>query len=81
MLAIGALIARAAFNADVDVLGVITALGTLALALVTWREGNVVYRERERDTSQAHHQPGALGFLMAATLVIALVALIVAIVL
>jgi uncharacterized membrane protein YidH (DUF202 family) len=81
MLAIGTLIARAAFEGDLDVLGVIAAVGTLALALLTWRQGNVLYRERAVDSSQPHHQPGALGFLMSATLVISVVALIVTIVL
>ena len=80
MLAIGTLIARAAFIADLDVLGVLSALGTVALALLTWRHGNVLYRERELDSSDPHHQPGALGFLMAATLMTAVVALIVTIV-
>jgi uncharacterized membrane protein YidH (DUF202 family) len=81
MLVIGTLIARAAFEADLDVLGVIAALGTLALALLTWRQGNVLYRERALASSQPHHQPGALGVLMSATLVIAVVALVVTIVL
>jgi uncharacterized membrane protein YidH (DUF202 family) len=81
MLAIGTLIARAAFEADLDVLGVIAALGTLTLALLTWRQGNMLYRERALDISQPHHQPGALGVLMSATLMIAVVALVVTIVL
>jgi len=81
MLAIGTLIARAAFDADLDVLGVIAALGTVGLALLTWRQANVLYRERALDTAEPHHQPGALGVLMAATVVIAVVALIVTIVL
>ncbi|MGZ4180762.1 MAG: DUF202 domain-containing protein [Solirubrobacteraceae bacterium] len=81
MLAIGTLIARAAVEADLDILGVIAALGTLALALLTWRQGNVLYRERAFESAQPHHQPGALGLLMSATLVIAVVALIVTIVL
>jgi len=81
MLVIGTLIARAAFDADLDVLGVIAAFGTLGLALLTWRQGNVLYRERALDTSEPHHQPGALGVLMSATVMIAVVALIVTIVL
>jgi uncharacterized membrane protein YidH (DUF202 family) len=81
MLAIGTLIARAAFEADLDAVGVIVAGATLALALLTWRQGNALYRERAVDSSQPHHQPGALGFLMSATLVISVVALIVTIVL
>jgi uncharacterized membrane protein YidH (DUF202 family) len=81
LLAIGTLIARAAFNEDLDVLGALTALVTAALALLTWRYGRVLYREREIDSSEAHHQPGALGFLMAAALLAAAVALVVTIVL
>ena len=81
MLAIGTLIARAAFEADLDVLAVIAAIATLALALVTWRQGNSLYRERAVDSSEPHHQPGALGFLMSTTLLIAVVALVVTIVL
>ena len=77
MLAIGTLIARAAFEADLDVLAAIAALGTLALALLTWRQGNALYRERAVDSSQPHHQPGALGFLVSVTLLIAFVALVV----
>jgi uncharacterized membrane protein YidH (DUF202 family) len=81
MLAIGTLIARAAFEADLDVLAVIAAVATLAVALVTWRQGNLLYRERAVDHSESQHQPGALGFLMSTTLLIAVVALVVTIVL
>jgi uncharacterized membrane protein YidH (DUF202 family) len=81
MLAIGTLIARAAFEADLDALAVIAAIATLALALVTWRHGNALYRERAVDSSEPHHQPGALGFLTSTTLLIAVVALVVTIVL
>ena len=81
MLAIGTLIARAAFEAHLDALAVIAAIATLALALVTWRQGNSLYRERAVNSSEPHHQPGALGFLMSTTLLIAVVALVVTIVL
>ena len=81
MLAIGTLIARAAFVADLDGIAVIVAIATLAVALVTWRQGNALYRERAVDSSEPHHQPGALGFLMSVTLLIAAVALIVTVVL
>ena len=81
LLASGTLIARAAFVAHLDAIGVISAAVAAALALLTWRQGNVLYRERAINDSQPHHQPGALGFLMAATLVTAAVALIVTIVL
>jgi hypothetical protein len=60
---------------------VIAAIATLALALVTWRQGNSLYRERAVHSSEPHHQPGALGFLMSTTLLIAVVALVVTIVL
>lgn len=81
LLAVGTLIARAAFVAHLDVIGVVTAAVAAALALLTWRHGNVLYRERELEGSQAHHQPGALGFLMAVTVISAVVALVVTIVL
>ena len=50
-----------------------------ALAVLTWRQGNALYRERAVDSAQPHHQPGALGVLMSVTLVIAVVALVVTI--
>ena len=81
LLASGTLIARAAFVAHLDVIGVVSAAVAAALALITWRHGNVLYRERAVETSEPHHQPGALGFLMMATLLTAAVALIVTIVL
>ena len=81
MLAIGTLIARAAFEANLDVLAVIAGIATLTLALVTWRQGNSLYRERAVSSSEPHHQPGALGFLMSTTLLIAVVALVVTVVL
>lgn len=81
LLAIGTLIARAAFEADLDVVAVIAAIAALALALGTWRQGNALYRERAVGAEQPHHQPGALGFLMSVTLLIAVFALVVAIVL
>jgi uncharacterized membrane protein YidH (DUF202 family) len=81
LLVSGTLIARAAFVAHLDAVGVITASVAAALALLTWRHGNVLYRERAIDDAEPHHQPGALGFLMVATLVTAGVALIVTIVL
>ena len=80
LLAIGTLIARAAFVADLDVLGALTALVTAALAVLTWRHGNALYGERAVESSDPHHQPGALGFLMTVTLVAAVVALVVTIV-
>jgi uncharacterized membrane protein YidH (DUF202 family) len=79
MLAIGTLITRAAFEADLDVLAVIAAIATVALAVLTWRQGNALYRVRAVDSSRPHHQPGALGVLMSVTLVIAVVALVVTI--
>jgi uncharacterized membrane protein YidH (DUF202 family) len=81
MLAIGTLIARAAVEANLDVLAVIAGIATLTLALVTWRQGNSLYRERAVSSSEPHHQPGALGFLMSTTLLIAVVALVVTVVL
>jgi uncharacterized membrane protein YidH (DUF202 family) len=81
MLAIGTLIARAATEADLNGIAVIVAIATLAVGLLTWRQGNALYRERAVDSSEPHHQPGALGFLMSVTLLIAAVALVVTVVL
>jgi uncharacterized membrane protein YidH (DUF202 family) len=81
LLAIGTLIARAAFNERQNFLGALTAVVTAALGLVTWRHGRVLYRDRAVAGVEPHHQPGALGFLMIAALAAAAVALIVTIVL
>lgn len=81
LLAIGTLIARAAFNEHLDVLGALTALVTAGLGLLTWRHGRALYRSRAVAGLEPHHQPGALGFLMIAALAAAVVALIVTLVL
>jgi uncharacterized membrane protein YidH (DUF202 family) len=75
LLAIGTLIARAAFTENIDVLGALTALVTAPVTLVTWRQGRLLYRRRALDSTDPDHQPGALGFLTAVALAAAAVAL------
>lgn len=77
LLASGTLIARAAFVAKLDVLGVASGAAMAVLALITWRHGRVIYANRALTGAHPHHQTGALGFLTAATLGTAVVAVIV----
>jgi len=79
MAASGTLIARAAFTADLVVLGIASALSMGAMALLTWNHGRTIYRRRSSTSGFPHHQPGALGLLTGATLLIAAVALAVTI--
>jgi hypothetical protein len=76
-VASGTLIARAAFVAGLDVLGVASAAVMAALALITWRHGRAIYQDRALTGPHPHHQTGALGFLTAATLGTAVVAVVV----
>jgi hypothetical protein len=62
-----------------DALGVASAIAIAAIALLTWRHGQAIYRDRSPVGTYTDHQPGALGLLTAATLVIAAVAIIVTI--
>lgn len=47
------------------------------LALITWRHGRAIYHDRALAGPHPHHQTGALGFLTAATLATAIVAVVV----
>ena len=76
LLANGTLIARAAFVAHLDVVGVLTAVAAAALALVTWRHGRAIY-DHGLVGPDRYHQTGALGLLTVATVVTALVAIVV----
>jgi uncharacterized membrane protein YidH (DUF202 family) len=73
----GILIARAAFMADLDALGVASAIAIAAIALLTWRHGQRIDGDRGLQGSPAHHQPVALRWLTAATLLIGVVAIVV----
>jgi hypothetical protein len=75
----GTLIARAGFAAHLDALGVASAIAMATMALLTWRHGWAIYRDRGVAAAFPHHQPGALGLLTAATLVTAAVAIVVTI--
>ena len=79
MAASGTLIARAGFAAHLDGLGVASAIAMAAMALLTWRHGQVIYRDRGLASTARHHQPGALGLLTAATILTAAVAIVVTI--
>jgi hypothetical protein len=75
----GTLIARAAFAAQLAALGVASAIVMATMAVLTWRHGRVIYGERGRAGAFPHHQPGALGLLTAATVLTAVVAIVVTI--
>ena len=80
MAASGTLIARAAFTAHLDVLGVASAVAMAMLALLTWRHGQAMYRER-RDPPMSPHLPtGEFVLLTAATVLTATIAMLVSIV-
>lgn len=80
MAASGTLIARASFLAHLDALGLASAIAMATIALLTWRHGLAIYRERGVAGTFPHHQPGALGALTAATLLTAAIAMLVTIV-
>jgi hypothetical protein len=73
----GTLIARAAFVEHLSVLGVVTAVAMATLSALTWRHGQVIYRQRHPPGMTPHVQTSALGLLTAATVLIAAIAVIV----
>ncbi len=75
----GALIARAGFTAHLDTLGLASAIAMATIAVLTWRHGQSLYRDRTGPVIAPHHQTAALGLLTAGTLVIAAFAIIVTI--
>jgi uncharacterized membrane protein YidH (DUF202 family) len=75
----GVLIARGAFTAHLDALGVASAVAMSALALLTWRHGDVIYRERRLTGISPHTQAAAFVLLTTATVLIATVAILVSI--
>jgi uncharacterized membrane protein YidH (DUF202 family) len=77
MAASGALIARAAFTAKLDALGVVIAVAMATIALLTWRHGRAIYELRRRPDAHLALQTGAFGLLTAATLLIAVAAVVV----
>jgi uncharacterized membrane protein YidH (DUF202 family) len=77
LAASGTLIARAAFTAHLDVLGLASAVAMASLALLTWRHGRGIYLARGVPGTFPHHERGALGLLTAATLVTATVSMVI----
>ncbi len=75
----GALIARAGFTSHLDTLGLASAIAVTIIALLTWRHGQSLYRDRSGPVMRPLHQTAALGLLTAATLLIAASAIIVTI--
>ena len=80
MAASGVLIARAAFVGHVTWLGVVSVVAMATLSGLTWRHGQVIYRERHEPGMPEHLQTAAFGRLTAATMVIAAIAIFVTIV-
>ena len=79
MAASGTLIARAGFTAHLDTLGVASAIAMATVALLTWRHGQALYRDRSHPGMPPLQQTRAFGLLTAATLLIAMVAIVVTI--
>jgi uncharacterized membrane protein YidH (DUF202 family) len=77
MAASGVLIARAAFVGHLRVLGVVSAVGMAMLAALTWRHGQAIYRERREPWMPQRLQTAAFGLLTAATVLIAVIAIMV----
>jgi uncharacterized membrane protein YidH (DUF202 family) len=75
MAASGTLIARAGFTAHLDALGVVCAIAMATMAWLTWRHGQVIYRERGQPGMRPHLQTTAFGLLTAATSLIAATAI------
>jgi uncharacterized membrane protein YidH (DUF202 family) len=79
MAASGVLIARAAFAGHLAALGVASAVVMAGFALLTWGLGRAIYLDRGRAGGFPHHQAGALGLLTAATMFVAVVAVVVSV--
>jgi len=73
----GVLIARAAFTANLDALGVASAIAMAIMALLIWSHGQTIYRQRGVAGTFPYHQPGALRLLTVATVLTAMVAILV----
>ena len=76
MAASGVLIARAGFVGHVAALGIVSAIAITTLSALTWRHGQVIYRERREAGMPQKRQTGAFGRLTAATVLIASVAIV-----
>ncbi len=80
MAASGVLIARAAFTAHLDALGVVSAVAMATLALLTWRHGQAIYRKRRQPDMSPHLQTRQFVRLTIATVLTATIAMLVSIV-
>lgn len=77
MAASGVLIARAAFIGDLPVVGVVSAVAMAILSALTWRNGQAIYRERHETWMPQRLPTAAFSVLMAATVLIAAIAIVV----
>jgi hypothetical protein len=73
----GILIARAAFMADLDALGVTSAIALAVMALLTWRHGQAILGDRAPAGARSHYRPAALRMLTGGTVLIGAVAIVV----
>jgi hypothetical protein len=73
----GILIARAAFVANLDALGVTSAIAMAVMALLTWRHGQAILGDRALAGARSLYQPAALRMLTAGTVLIGAVAIVV----
>ena len=80
MAATGTLIARGAFIAHLDALGIASAVAMAMLALLTWRHGEAIYRERRHPSMSPPLQTGGFVLLTIATMLTAAIAMLVSIV-
>lgn len=71
MAASGVLIARAAFVGHLPVLGVVIAVAMATLSVLTWRNGQAIYRERLEACMPQRLQTTAFGLLTMATVLVA----------
>jgi hypothetical protein len=80
MAASGVLIARAAFVGHLAWLGVVGAIAFATLSALTWRHGQIIYRDRRDPGMPQHLQTDAFAQLTVATVLIAAIAIVVTIV-
>jgi uncharacterized membrane protein YidH (DUF202 family) len=79
MAASGTLIARAAFVGHLGALGVAAVVAMATVSALTWRHGQVIYRERHHAVMPPYAQTSAFGVLTGATVLTAAIAVIVTI--
>ncbi|MBV9423809.1 MAG: DUF202 domain-containing protein [Solirubrobacterales bacterium] len=79
MAASGTLIARAAFAAGLDALGVACAVAMATFAWLTWRHGRVIYYGRHMAGQFTRPQTRAFALLTGVTLLVAALAVAVTI--